>query len=122
MVSATGDTDSGSACAPLADSSDVLALGVKEENVGTAVPALSSPLELPAHGCKRLEVEVVGDRDQEVYVLWICLICRQGADQRNSKHAGKAARRSYEVESLEKEELAQKGRHRMFRTAHGTVG
>jgi len=63
MVGATGDTDSGGAFAPLADSSDVLASPTKEENVGAAVPALSSPLELSASGCKRFKVEVVGDGD-----------------------------------------------------------
>jgi len=86
MVGATGDTDAGSAFAPPADSSDVFTLATKEENVGAAVPALSSPLELSARGCKGFKVEVVGDRDHEVYVLWIWLVCGQGADQRDSKH------------------------------------
>jgi len=117
MVGATGDTDAGSAFAPPADSSDVLTLATKEENVGAAVPALSSPLELSARGCKGFKVEVVGDGDHEVYVLWIWLVCGQGADQRDSKHAGKAARRSYEGKRLEKQELPQ-GRHFMFSTAH----
>ncbi|MBE0550564.1 MAG: hypothetical protein IH627_23455 [Rubrivivax sp.] len=45
VVCAASHADARSAFTPLAGSSDVLTAGIQEEDVGAAVPALSSPLQ-----------------------------------------------------------------------------
>lgn len=107
-ICTAGHTDARSALTPLASSTDVLTTRIQKEDVGAAASALSSPLESPARCGKSLQVKVIGDSEQQVDIFRVWLVCHQGADQRNSEDAGKLARDSYEAESLQKEELAQR--------------
>ena len=121
VVCPASTADARSALTPLAGSPDVLAAGIQGEDVGAAVPALSSSLEPSARGGKALEVNVIGDIEQQVNVLRVWLFSRQGADERDFDDAKESAGGSYEAEGLQKEELAQ-GRQIVLSAAHeGTL-
>jgi hypothetical protein len=108
MIRAAGQANAWCTVTPVADSSDVLAALVQEEDVCSAVPALRSPLEASASRGEAFKVKLVVDCEQEIDVLRIRLVCRQGTDQRDPRDAGKLARCHCEGEGLVKEELAQR--------------
>jgi hypothetical protein len=77
------------ALAPVADAADLVTGRIGQENVGSAVPALSMSLQLPSRRRQLSEIRIIVYGNQHVRVLRIGFVCRQGTDQRNAPHTGK---------------------------------
>ncbi len=118
MISAAGKAYARSALAPLAGSANVLAPRIVQEDVGATASALGSPLEPSPRSGKWLKVRVIGNGDEQIYVLRINLVGRQGADKGDPKHPRNSTCCSYEATSLQQKELAQ-WRRFVYDASHG---
>ena len=77
VTSVTGQPYSGSTLTPMADTADVRARRIGEENIGALVPTLGSALESPTSSRERGEVGIVIYRDQHVGIFRIMLVSDQ---------------------------------------------
>jgi hypothetical protein len=77
VTSVAGQPDSGSTLTPMADTADVRARRIGEEDIGALVPTLRSALESPTGSRERGKVGIVIYRDQHVGILRIVLVSDQ---------------------------------------------
>ncbi len=77
VTSVTGQPYSGSTLTPMADTADVRARRIGEEDIGALVPTLGSALESPTSSRERGKVGIVIYRDQHVGIFRIMLVSDQ---------------------------------------------
>jgi hypothetical protein len=77
VTSVTGQPYSGSTLTPMADTADVRARRIGEEDIGALVPTLGSALESPTSSRERGKVGIVFYRDQHVGIFRIMLVSDQ---------------------------------------------
>ena len=93
VESIAGQPDPGSALLPVAGASEIVPLGIGQEDLAAPVDALGTALEPPPQPRQWLQVGVLGHGDQEVRVLRFGLFCRQRADQGDPMYARDVSRR-----------------------------
>ena len=77
VTSVAGQPDAGPTLTPMADTADVRAAWIGEEDVGALVPTLRSALESPTGSRETGEVSIVIHRDQHVGIFRIVLVSDQ---------------------------------------------
>src|SRR5438093_11985352 len=91
VTSVTGQPYSGSTLTPMADTTDVRARRIGEEDIGALVPTLGFALESPTSSRERGKVGIVIYRHQHVGIFRIMLVSDQRPDESNSSHTGTTA-------------------------------
>jgi hypothetical protein len=97
----------GSTVAPMANASSIVTGPIDNEYVRPAIVSLSGALEPTARNRESDQICVVRDSNQDVCVLRMRLVCRQGADQGDLSHTRYDAGLLYKLSDGQKKRLAR---------------
>jgi hypothetical protein len=102
-------SDARAAIAPMACAANVITGWVGKKDIGAPVSTLGSTFQPTARGGQRSEIGIVIHDNQDVRVLWILLILRQGADDSDSANTMTRASAFHETQDFVEQEVANRG-------------